>query len=243
MQAIATYSSPLTKMSETVALLPAPLGVFGGTFDPVHLGHLRLAEEAADRLDLAGVRWIPAGHPAHRVQENKSPLATAAHRLAMVRLAIADNPRFELDPAEIEATGPSYTVPTLERLRLAGQCGAQRPLVLLVGADAFAGIPGWHRWEDLFKLAHIAVAHRPGFPIDADSLPPVLADIFRQRHSVSPGSLTEAPAGRIVTFAMTQLDISATQIRALLSAGHSARYLLPDAVIAYIQNTFLYSPR
>jgi nicotinate-nucleotide adenylyltransferase len=237
------YLSLLTKMSEAAALSPAPLGIFGGTFDPVHLGHLRLAEEATDSLGLAGVRWIPAGQPAHRAQENKLPQASAAHRLAMVRLAITDNPRFELDPAEIEATGPSYTVPTLERLRLGSECGTQRPLVLLVGADAFAGIPGWHRWEELFKLAHIAVAHRPGFPIDADSLPPVLADVYRQRHSASPGALAEAPGGRIVTFAMTQLDISATQIRALLSAGHSARYLLPDAVIAYIQSTFLYSPR
>jgi nicotinate-nucleotide adenylyltransferase len=221
----------------------APLGIFGGTFDPVHLGHLRLAEEATDSLGLAGVRWIPAGQPAHRAQENKLPQVGAAHRLAMVRLAINDNPRFELDPAEIEATGPSYTVPTLERLRLGSECGAQRPLVLLVGADAFAGIPGWHRWEELFKLVHIAVAHRPGFPIDVGNLPPVLADIYRQRHSTSPATFTKEPAGRIFTFAMTQLDISATQIRALLSNGHSARYLLPDAVIAYIQSTFLYSPR
>jgi nicotinate-nucleotide adenylyltransferase len=221
----------------------SPLGIFGGTFDPVHLGHLRLAEEASDCLGLAGVRWIPAGQPVHRAQENKLPQASAAHRLAMVRLAITDNLRFELDPAEIETAGPSYTVPTLERLRLTSQCGAQRPLVLLVGADAFAGIPGWHRWEELFKLAHIAVAHRPGFPIDADGLPPALADIYRQRHSTSTEALAEAPAGRIVTFAMTQLDISATQIRTLLSKGRSTRYLLPDAVIAYIQNTFLYSPR
>jgi nicotinate-nucleotide adenylyltransferase len=237
------YSSLLTKMSEAAALSPVPLGIFGGTFDPVHLGHLRLAEEAADGLGLAGIRWIPAGQPAHRAQENKLPQVSAAHRLAMVRLAIADNPRFELDPAEIEATGPSYTVPTLERLRLTSDCSEQRPLVLLVGADAFAGIPGWHRWEELLTLAHIAVAHRPGFPINTGSLPPALADIYRQRHSASPTALSEAPAGRIVTFAMTQLDISATQIRTLLAKGRSTRYLLPDAVIAYIQSTFLYSPR
>jgi len=219
-----------------------PLGIFGGTFDPVHLGHLRLAEEAADALGLARVRWIPAGQPAHRVLERKPPQVIATQRLAMVRLAIAGNARFELDAAEVDAARPSYTVTTLERLRTSSECGADRPLVLLVGADAFAGLPSWHRWETLLTLAHIAVAHRPGFPIDAASLPPVLAELYRQRRSVSPAALAEAPAGRIVTFAMTQLDISATQIRTLLSNGRSARYLLPEAVIAYIQSTHLYLP-
>lgn len=221
----------------------APLGIFGGTFDPVHLGHLRLAEEAADCLGLAHIRWIPAGRPAHRTLENKPPQVSAAQRLAMVRLAIAGNTRFELDPAEVDAACPSYTVTTLERLRLAHECGVQRPLVLLVGADAFAGLSDWHRWEELFALAHIAVAHRPGFPIDAGSLPPALASIYRERYSASPTALAAAPAGRIVTFAMTQLAISATQIRTLLINGRSPRYLLPDAVIAYIQDTSLYTSR
>jgi nicotinate-nucleotide adenylyltransferase len=134
-------------------------------------------------------------------------------------------------------------VPTLERLRHPDQCGTQRPLVLLVGADAFAGLPDWHRWEEIFKLAHIAVAHRPGVPLDTGSLPESLAGIYRERYSTSPAALAEAPAGRIVTFAMTQLAISATQIRSLLANGRSPRYLLPDAVIAYIQSTFLYSPQ
>lgn len=221
----------------------APLGVFGGTFDPVHFGHLRLAEEAADSLGLTRIRWIPAGQPTHRARENKLPRVTAAHRLEMVRRAIADNARFELDPAESEAAHPSYTVTTLERLRLDTACGAQRPLVLLVGADAFAGLAGWHRWESLLDLAHIAIAHRPGFPIDAEQLPPALAALFRERHGASAGVLSSAPAGRIVSFAMTQLDISATRIRQLLAARHSPRYLLPEAVIAYIQSNRLYSQR
>lgn len=220
-----------------------PLGIFGGTFDPVHLGHLRLAEEAADTLGLAHIRWIPAGHPAHRSLENKPPQVSAAQRLEMVRLAIAGNARFELDPAEVEADRPSYTVTTLERLRQATECGIRRPLVLLIGADAFAGLADWHRWEELFKLAHIAVAHRPGFPIDAASLPKALADIYRQRYGTSPEVLNAAPAGHIVTFAMTQLAVSATQIRSLLVNGRSPRYLLPDAVVAYIQSTSLYLPR
>jgi nicotinate-nucleotide adenylyltransferase len=119
-------------------------------------------------------------------------------------------------------------VTTLERLRQADQCGPQRPLVLLLGADAFAGLPAWHRWQSLFDLAHLAVAHRPGFAIDAAQLPAALAACYRERFCASPATLTESPAGRIVTFAMTQLAISATRIRGCWPAGGSVRYLLPD---------------
>lgn len=217
-----------------------PLGVFGGTFDPVHFGHLRLAEEAADSLGLQRIRWIPAGRPRHREAENKNPQATAAHRLAMVRLSIADNPRFELDPAEAGAERPSYTVPTLERLRNSAGCGAHRPLVLLLGADAFAGLNRWHRWEALLSLAHVAVAHRPGFPLDGANLPAELADLYRLRRCDTPAALARAPAGLIVSFAMTPLAISATEIRARLAGGLSPRYLLLDAVIAYIRANHLY---
>ena len=213
-----------------------PLGVFGGTFDPVHFGHLRLAEEAADALALERVRWIPAGWPALR----GAPRVAARQRLEMVRLATAGNPRFELDSAEVDAAAPSYTVPTLERLRADAAIGPSRPLVLLVGADAFAGMTGWHRWKALFELAHIGVAHRPGYPVEADALPPALAEVFRARLSSDVGDLAAAPAGCVATFAMTQLDISATKIRALLSKRHSARYLLPEALIAYIGQHHLY---
>lgn len=217
----------------------AALGIFGGTFDPVHFGHLRLAEEAADSLGLERVRWIPAGRPALR----DSPEVSAEQRLEMVRLAISGNPRFELDAAEVNDARPSYTLPTLERLRTTDEFGPQRPLVLLVGADAFSGMAGWHRWESLFDLAHIAVVHRPGFPVNAASLPTQVAAAYQQRLSSSPAALQDAPAGRIVTFAMTQLAVSATQIRTMLLNGRSPRYLLPEAVIAYIQSTQLYSKR
>ena len=214
--------------------MPEALGIFGGTFDPVHLGHLRLAEEAIDQLGLGGVRWIPAGNPPHR----DSPQVTPAQRLAMVLRSTADNPRFSVDPAEVEAAAPSYTVHTLERLRR--ELGNAQPLVLLVGADAFAGLPSWHRWQDIFTLAHVAVSHRPGFPIDVARLSPALGEYYAARHLPQPASLQATPAGGIVTFAMTQLAISATQIRQLLAAGRSARYLLTDPVLDYISSHFLY---
>lgn len=214
----------------------APLGIFGGTFDPVHFGHLRLAEEAIDGLGLAGVRWIPAGQPALR----GAPRANAPHRLAMVRRATAGNPRFSVDAAEVEAAQTSYTVLTLERLRRHTCCGPRRPLVLLLGADAFAALPGWHRWHTLFDLAHVAIAHRPGYPIDAGALPPDLAAVYGKRFRESPAALAGTPAGCIVSLAMDQLAISATRIRGLLHDGGSPRYLLPDDVVAYIHEHRLY---
>jgi len=214
--------------------LSEAIGLFGGTFDPVHFGHLRLAEEAISHLGLSSVRWIPAGQPPHR----GSPQVTPQQRLEMVRQATANNPRFSLDPAEVEAQRTSYTVDTLERLR--GQLGVAQPLVLLVGADAFAGLASWHRWRDLFSLAHIAISHRPGFPVALSSLPHELATEFSDRQVGDARCLGEQACGRIVTFAMTQLAISATQIRKLLANGKSARYLLPDAVLDYIQLHQLY---
>ena len=214
-----------------------PLGIFGGTFDPVHFGHLRLAEEATDRLGLAGVRWIPAGQPRHRA----TPHVAADDRLSMVRLAVADNPRFTVDPEEAESGEASYTVPTLERLRR--ELGPEQPLVLLLGADAYAGLPGWHRWQDLFVLAHIVVAHRPGHPLGIAALPTALADEHRQRFTDDPAALSDTPAGSVVPLAMPALDISATHIRALLADGRSPRYLLPQAVIDYIGLHHLYTNR
>ncbi|MFZ2266024.1 MAG: nicotinate-nucleotide adenylyltransferase [Azonexus sp.] len=211
-----------------------PLGIFGGTFDPVHFGHLRLAEESIVHLGLGGVRWIPAGQPPHR----GLPQVTAGQRLAMVHQAIAGNGRFTLDASEVEADAPSYTVHTLERLRR--ELGGKQSLVLLVGADAFAGLANWHRWRDIFALAHVAVSHRPGFPVETASLPHALATEFADRRLTDSGALKASPAGGIVTFAMTQLAISATQIRKLLANQLSARYLLPDAVLDYIRTHSLY---
>lgn len=213
---------------------PGPLGLFGGTFDPVHLGHLRLAEEAREALGLASVRWIPAGQPPHR----GAPRLSGAHRLAMVRLAVAGNPAFQVDGAEVASSGPSYTVTTLQRLRR--ELGPEQPLVLLLGADAFAGLPGWHRWQALLGLAHLVVLHRPGYALASEALAPELGQLLAARQAGDPARLAGAPAGAILALPMTQLDISATHIRQLLAAGRSARYLLPPAVLDYIDQHQLY---
>lgn len=211
----------------------APLGLLGGTFDPVHIGHLCLAEEARGALGLAGVRWIPAGQPPHR----QAPRVAAAHRLEMVRRAVVGNAAFAVDDAEAHAAAPSYTVTTLERLR--AETGA-RPLVLLMGADAFLGLATWHRWRDLFELAHLGVATRPGFHLSTEEMPADLAAACAGRLERNPAVLHEGPAGRVVEFAITPLAISATLLRERLAAGMSVRYLLPDPVREYIDRHHLY---
>lgn len=213
------------------------LGLFGGTFDPLHIAHLRLAIEAGEELGLAGVCFIPAGNPALR----DAPRCSAAHRLAMVERALATTPGFSVDASEVlnaEATpGPSYTVDTLERQRRLQ--GAQRPLVLLLGADAFARLEAWHRWRELFGLAHIAVATRPGHDIKLGAGETALDREFAARRG-TPAELADAPAGRIVPFAITALEVSASAIRRRLAQGLSVRHLVPDAVLDYIDSHQIY---
>ncbi|MBY0266995.1 MAG: nicotinate-nucleotide adenylyltransferase [Burkholderiales bacterium] len=215
----------------------SPIGILGGTFDPVHYGHLRLAQEAADRLRLAEVRFIPSGTPPHRA----SPGTTAEDRLAMVRLAVSGNSLFTVDERELRRSGPGYTVDTLQELR--EQAGASQSLVLLMGADAFLDLATWSRWHRLFELAHIAVAYRPGFPVDTwqTRMPQPLAAEYNARLMRQPLGIHTAPAGGIVVVPITALDISATLIRDSLRSGATTRYLLPDAVIQYIQEHSLYS--
>jgi nicotinate-nucleotide adenylyltransferase len=212
----------------------APVGVMGGTFDPVHFGHLRLAQEAAEILGLARVRWVPAGRPWHRTQ----PRASARHRLEMVRLAIRRNRLFELDDAEIRQAAPGYTVETLARLRRT--LGEARPLVLLLGTDAFRGLASWQRWRDLFELAHIFVAQRPGHSLTPGGMPAALASEWRKRAG-TPAALRSRPAGSIVTHGTTALDISASAVRAHFAQARSPRYLLPAAVLDYIERHGLYA--
>jgi nicotinate-nucleotide adenylyltransferase len=210
------------------------IGLLGGTFDPIHFAHLRLGEELADRIGLAEVRFIPARVPPHRA----SPNVTAAHRLAMVRLAVAGNPRFTVDDRECRREGASYTVDTLAELRQ--EVGETRPLVLLMGVDAYNLLTTWSRWQRLYELAHIVIAHRPGFTLDLDRLPDALARETGQRRALDPAGLHDTPAGRLLTVDTLPLDISATAIRALLRAGYSARYLIPEVVLDYIGRHQLY---
>ena len=235
---MATELAPAHANAASAPAAEAPLGVLGGTFDPIHTGHLRLAEEAREALGLASVRLIPAGQPPHRGE----PGSTAEDRLAMAQLAAAGNPGFRVDDGEVRARQKSYTVFTLERLR--AELGPQRPLVLILGADAFAGLPSWHRWSDLFALAHIAVANRPGYAPHGRRWPatlsPELDAACAGRHTADPADLRRAPAGRVVPFDMTPLAISASLIRDLVRNGHSARYLLPESVLDYIAVHHLY---
>jgi nicotinate-nucleotide adenylyltransferase len=212
------------------------IGVFGGTFDPIHFGHLRLAQEIADGIGLDAVRFLPTGNPWHR----DAPRASAGHRLAMTRLACAGNPRFVVDGREADGLLPGYTVETLGSLR--DELPATTPVCLLMGADAFLGLDRWHRWRALFDLAHVVVARRPGFPLPADhpGLPSSLARVWTERACEDAALLRNAPAGRIYVQTITALDISATRIRADLAAGKSPRYLLPDAVLDYIRRNRLY---
>lgn len=218
------------------SLNPSPIGLIGGTFDPIHLGHLRLAEELGEALGLTEVRLLPAGTPPHRAP----PAAAAADRLAMVQLAIAGNPRFVLDEHEIHKTTPCYMVDTLTELR--GELGGERSLTLFLGADAFLGLTTWHDWQRLFDLAHLAVATRPGFDPARAAMPEALKRELTQRRSDRPAGLHSAPAGRIYLSETTQLDIAASRIRSRIRSGRSIRYLVPDAVLDYIARHRLYRP-
>jgi nicotinate-nucleotide adenylyltransferase len=215
----------------------APIGVLGGTFDPIHYGHLRLAEELAERLRLGEVRLVPSGTPPHR----SAPTVAAEHRLAMTRLAAADNARFTVDEREVRRAGPGYTFDTLNELR--AEAGEAQPLALLLGADAFLEFATWHRWHEILGLAHVAIAHRPGSPVErwTERMPQPLAREYSARLMQQPLAIHLSPAGGIVVVPFTALDISATAIRDMLQAGASPRYLLPGAVLDYIRSHKLYA--
>ncbi|HVN98656.1 MAG TPA: nicotinate-nucleotide adenylyltransferase [Steroidobacteraceae bacterium] len=208
-----------------------PIGLFGGTFDPIHYGHLRTAFELWQLLRLEQVRFLPTGNPPHR----EASLAPAALRLEMVRAAIAGQPEFVVDDREMRRSGVSYTVDTLLDVR---REHPDRSLCLLLGMDAFLGVPHWHRWREIFELAHVVVAHRPGWkaPITGP-----LGEVMVDRGTGSIRDLHNATAGRIFVHAVTQLEISSTDLRALIQSQRDLRYLVPEAVREIIVSSGCYA--
>ena len=208
-----------------------PIGIFGGTFDPIHYGHLRTALELLQRLSLAQVLFVPSARQPLR-DPSVAPVST---RLAMVRAAVRGEPRFSVDTRELERPGPSYTVDTLESLR--GDHG-QRSLCLLLGMDAFLSLPRWRRWEELPGLANIVVAHRPGWQPPGEG---PLADLLERCGAESVTDLHEPGAGRVLVTPVTQIDVSASGIRQSTATGEDPRYLVPDSVRDIILETECYA--
>jgi nicotinate-nucleotide adenylyltransferase len=209
------------------------VGVFGGTFDPVHFGHLRTALELLERLSLGEVRFIPSARPPHR----SAPKTPASLRLRLLEAAVADEPRFVADRREIDRPGPSYTVDTLESL---ADDLPESTLCLVLGMDAFLGLPEWHRWHELLEIAHVVVAHRPGSQAPEQG---PLGRLVRERRTVSAADLGEARSGHIHVEAVTQLEISSSALRRAVRAGRDPKYLVPDAVRRIIFETECYAQR
>lgn len=207
------------------------LVILGGTFDPVHYGHLRALEEVREALGLPKALLIPAGNPPHR----QSPWAPARHRLEMVRRAASRYPQLEVCSFEVERDGPSYTVDTLRHLR---ETHAAASLSMVIGMDAFLRFDTWREWEAILDLAHLVVTGRPGWP--AAELPEALRQALYRRRCDDLAALRRERAGKIAFFNVSALEISATRIRSLLAEGRSAAFLLPDAVLDYIVAERLY---
>lgn len=204
--------------------------IFGGTFDPVHYGHLRAAAEVSELLDVSDFRLLPAGQPPHRDYTG----AEAYHRLAMLELALAPYPDLTVDEREVRREGPSYMVETLATIRAeAGDV----PVILCLGQDAANKLDGWHRWQELFELAHLVVMKRPR---SRPRYPQAVAEELKARRVRSTAALMSEAAGRVRYLEVTQLAISSTDIRTQLAAGRDPRFLLPATVLAYIRKHGLY---
>lgn len=200
------------------------IGVFGGTFDPVHYGHLRSALEVRQRFGLQDFRLLPAGSPVLRA----SPLAAAEHRLAMLEMAASTESAFVVDDREIWREGKSYMVDTLAEIR---QQEGDVPLLLIIGQDAANALDQWHQWQRLFELCHLVVMRRPDSSINYSI---ALHDEMSNRSTEQASQILSSAAGKVMPLEITQLDISATAIRKMLASGLSPRFLLPDDVIDYI---------
>ncbi len=217
-------------------VIESPLTVFyGGTFDPVHYGHLHIARHARDHL-AAVIRMMPAADPPHRA----APGASALHRARMLDLAVAGESGLLVDRRELLRDSPSYSVDTLHGIR--AEWGADAPVALLIGADSLAGLPQWKEWRTLFDLAHFVVAARPGVALDG-GLPEPLPSFLQPRMTDSVEDLQAAPAGRLLYLNNPLHAGSATSVRALVATGQPWRHLVPEAVAAYIDSHHLYLNR
>jgi nicotinate-nucleotide adenylyltransferase len=202
---------------------PGSVGVMGGTFDPIHIGHLAAAEEARQTLGLERVLFMPAGLPPHKPD---MAITKAAHRLAMVELAIRDNPAFELSRLEVDRTGPSYTVDTVELLAArARKSGREPDVTVILSTESFRGLPTWSEPERLLRQCRLAIVPRDGFPTPGRPWVEEHFPGFEERVS-----FLDSP----------RIKLSATEIRERVAAGRSIRYLVPDAVIRYIEDHALY---
>jgi len=206
------------------------MGLLGGTLYPVNIGHLRGALKVGESMHLDELRLVPSARPPHR----DTPQVSALDRLAMVECAVAGVSPLVVDDRELKRDKPSYTIDTLEQMR--AELAADDQLFLLLGWDAFCGLPTWHRWEELLQHCHILVLQRP----DADSEPPDALRNLLAARSVSDPLALQGPGGHIAFVWQTPLAVSATQIRQLLASGKSVRFLVPDAVLAYIDAHGLY---
>lgn len=206
------------------------MGIVGGTFDPIHIGHLRPALELYQDLGLDELRWIPCGQPPHR----DTPGVSSQHRLKMLQLALSGMPQCVIDEREINRQGPSYMVDTLSTLRADY---ADRGLALILGMDAFNGLPTWHRWLELFDLAHIIVCSRPGAEMPGDG---PLMEVLADRQVMSFHKMKQSTHGTVYVHAVTRLSVSATRVRRICRQGKSPRFLMPDNVCHYIEDNGLY---
>ena len=215
------------------------IGVYGGTFDPIHYGHLRIAEELIDIIGLKRIIFIPSGAPRLRV----APVASRIHRTAMVRMAIQDNHMFSLDEREINRPGTSTTIASLREYQ--DELGTGTALCFILGIDAFVKINQWHSWHELFDLCHMVIVARPGYASlkDHQNLPLDVRNEFISRHALDAKDLSIQPHGAIYAAQTSLLEISASRIRSLIAAGKSIRYLLPENVSDYIKSNYLYAEK
>ncbi len=207
-----------------------PLLIFGGTFDPVHRGHVAVASEVAQAFG-AAVHLMPAALPPHR----SVPGASAAERLHMLRLAIAGHPELRIDDRELRREGPSWTVETLREVR--DEVGPAQSLVILVGADAFARFDTWREWRTILDLAHVLVLTRPGAGRDGSA---ALQEALRPRWAQAKDDLLSRPAGRVLSFSVTPIPVSASEVRRRLATGEPVEDLLPAAVLSYLRSKPIY---